>query len=87
MSPGVDEEDAAFIARVLTDLAAELDADALDLDPVYHSIDLELVEEFHRRSDLPPAESVVEFDYRRHTVSVDGSGAVSVRPIGDEGGN
>jgi hypothetical protein len=84
MRPGGDGEDTGFVGRVLTELSVKLDVDALDLDPVYHSIDLEQVEAFYRRSDFSATDVIVEFDYYHYTVRIDACGAVSVTPSVDD---
>jgi hypothetical protein len=79
-----DADPTAFVGRVLTEIVAQLDADPLDLEPLYHSIDLETIEAFHRRSAPSTADVVVEFAYHDHTVRIDGTGAVSVATRGDD---
>ncbi|WP_380678957.1 HalOD1 output domain-containing protein [Salinigranum sp. GCM10025319] len=84
MSSEGEADPTAFVGRVLTELVAQLDVDPLDLEPLYHSIDLEAVEEFYRREDPSMVDVIVEFDYYHHRVRIDATGAVSVTTSDDE---
>jgi hypothetical protein len=65
-----------FATRVLGGLAAALDASVFELDPIYDAVDLELVGAFCAGSGVSREHVVVEFDYHRHTVVIDGTGTV-----------
>ena len=67
-----------FVEQVVTNVAAALDESVFELTPLGEAVDLELVDSFFERSALPAAGLVVAFDYDGHTVTVDGTGDVTL---------
>ncbi|SDR31612.1 HalOD1 output domain-containing protein [Natronobacterium texcoconense] len=62
--------------RVVDALAAVTDTDPLELEPLYHAVDPEALDQLFR--DESDAYASVRFDYQDHTVEVRGDGTVAI---------
>jgi len=70
-------QDDVVIDRVVVRIADELDADALDLEPLASVVDPDLISGFLTADGVLP-ESELRFRYEGREVQISGDGAVSI---------
>lgn len=72
----LDYHNDSISLSVIDALADELDTDPVELEPLYHVVDPEALDQLFRESAAGP--SRVQFAYGDHTVEVRGDGTVLV---------
>ena len=72
----LDHQTESLSLSVIEALADELDADPVELDPLYHAVDPEALDQLFQDSTVGTAR--VQFAYGDHTVEVRSDGTVQV---------
>ena len=72
----LDYHNDSISLSVVEALADSLDTDPVELEPLYHAVDPEALDQLFQKDT--PASARVEFTYGGHTVEVRGDGAVLI---------
>lgn len=68
------------VSDIVNAIAADRDADPLDLPPIYDSIDPDVVTAFVESAD---EDASLEFQYYDTAITVSGNGVVETTPVGE----
>ena len=72
----LDYHNDSISLTIIEALAAELEADPVELEPLYHAVDPEALDQLFQ--DAAPASARVRFAYGEQTVEVRGDGTILI---------